>query len=86
MGPGTLRRTSRPSSVGSSGVGGCARPSWKWQDEQDWALNVGPRPSRPDVDAGAVTQLSLKKLLPTAKARRSSAGSVFSGRLKAMDD
>jgi len=33
-------------------------------------LNVAPKPSRPVADAGAVTQLRLKKLLPTAKARR----------------
>jgi hypothetical protein len=57
-----------------------------WQDEQDWVLKVGPRPSRPAVDAGAVTQLSLKKLFPTTNARRSSAGSVLSGRLKAIAD
>ena len=43
------------------------RPSWKWHDEHDWALKSGPSPSRPSVEAGAVTQFSLKKLLPTAK-------------------
>ena len=51
-------------------AGGWARPSRKWHDEHDWALNSGPSPSRPSVEAGAVTQLSLKKLLPTAKSRR----------------
>ena len=45
---------------------------WKWHDEHDCALKSGPSPSRPSVDAGAVTQLSLKKLLPTAKVRRCS--------------
>ena len=51
-------------------AGGWARPSRKWHDEHDWALKSGPSPSRPSVEAGAVTQLSLKKLLPTAKSRR----------------
>jgi hypothetical protein len=34
-------------------------------------LNVGPRPSVPLVDAGAVTQLRLNSALPIANARRS---------------
>ena len=69
---GTLSRSSRPARRGRSGrSAGAPRPSLKWHDEHDWALKVGPRPSRPVVDAGAVTQLSLKKLLPTANARRS---------------
>ena len=72
--PGTESRSSSPRSASSSASGGWARPSWKWHDEHDWALKIGPSPSRPSVDAGAVTQLSLKKLLPTEKARRSSRG------------
>ena len=56
-----------PRSGSSASAGGWARPSRKWHDEHDWALKSGPSPSRPSVDDGAVTQLSLKKLLPTAK-------------------
>ena len=59
------RARGRPASAG-----GWARPSRKWHEEHDWALKSGPSPSRPSVEAGAVTQLSLKKLLPTAKSRR----------------
>jgi hypothetical protein len=33
----------------------------KWQAEQEVALKVGPRPSLPEIEAGAVTQLRLKK-------------------------
>ena len=81
--PITLMRISRPRS-GSSGVaGGWARPSRKWHDEQDWALKSGPSPSRPSVDAGAVTQLSLKKLLPTANVRRCSPSRPGTGWAKA---
>ena len=75
VGPGTLQAQQQPA-LGVVGRRRAARPrpSLKWHDEHDWALNVGPRPSRPVVDAGAVTQLSLKKLLPTANARRSRRG------------
>jgi hypothetical protein len=44
----------------------------KWHAEQERALKSGPRPSRPDVVAGAATQLSLKKEFPTANLRRRS--------------
>jgi hypothetical protein len=70
----------------SSSSGGRPRPSRKWHDEHDWALKTGPSPSRPSVDAGAVTQLSLKKLFPTANARRSSGDSVGRASPNALEE
>jgi hypothetical protein len=37
----------------------------KWQPEHARALKTGPSPSRPSVDAGAITQFELKNELPT---------------------
>ena len=59
-----LSRTSIDS-IRSPGSGARPRPSCKWHAEHDRALNNGPRPSRAVVDAGALTQLRLKKELPT---------------------
>ncbi len=63
-----------------SGSGGAPRPSSTWHDEQAWALNVGPRPSRASVDAGAVTQFLVKKLSPTSNCRRSAAVRLGAGK------
>ena len=59
-----------PRSPSSGPSGGLPRPSRRWHEEHDSALNVGPSPSLAVVDAGAVTQFWRKKLLPTAKVRR----------------
>ena len=70
--PVMLMRKSKPRSGSSGWSGGLARPSRVWQEEHDWALKVGPSPSRASVEAGAVTQFWVKKLSPTANVRRSS--------------
>src|SRR5262245_54859591 len=64
-----LRRTSKPTKS-SGGVGGAPRPSLKWQEEQELALKVGPSPSCPVVEEGAVTQPRLNMELPTKKRSR----------------
>ena len=77
MGPsadGMLMRSSRPRSGSSLWSGGFALPSCEWQEEQEMALCVGPRPSLPSVLAGAVTQFWVKKLSPISKTRRTSLG------------
>ena len=63
------------------GVGGTPRPSSTWHDEQAWALNIGPSPSRASVDAGAVTQFWLNRLSPTSNVRRSSRERFGAGKL-----
>ena len=49
-----------------------------WQPAQERAMKCGPRPSRAVVEAGASTQLRLKKELPITKRVRS--GSLRSAR------
>ncbi len=56
--PGILMRTSRVL-LGSPASGGRLRPSLKWHEEHDRALNRGPRPSRDSAEAGALTQFTL---------------------------
>src|SRR5438445_13401870 len=70
--------------MASPASGGRLRPSLKWQAEHERALKSGPNPSRPAVEAGAVTQFWLKKELPTKKAVRWSALRLGAGKLKAF--
>ncbi len=71
--------------AGSSGpVGGCARPSLRWQDWQERALNSGPRPSEDCVEEGAVTQSLRKKPLPTLKSSSRSKDMLADEREKAL--
>src|SRR5258707_619574 len=69
-----------------AGSGGPLRPSRRWQEEQERALKRGPRPSRPEVEAGATTQFSLKKEWPTKKAARWSSFRLGAGKPKAFGE
>jgi hypothetical protein len=68
----------------SPGLGGSPRPSLTWQPPQDRAMKCGPRPSRTLVEAGACTQLRLKKELPMTKRVRSSSVRLAAGKEKAL--
>lgn len=64
--------------------GGVPRPSCAWQPPQDRAMKCGPKPSRAVVEAGACTQLRLKKELPMTKRVRSTSGRLASGKENAL--
>src|SRR5256885_12563594 len=64
--------------------GGWARPSCTWQPPQERARKCGPRPSRAVVEAGACTQLRLKKELPMTKRVRSASSRLAAGSEKAL--
>src|SRR5262245_40447785 len=79
-----LNRNSRPTNGSSSSIGGRPRPSRKWHDEQERALNSGPSPSLHSVDEGDVTQRRLNRALPTKKSVRCSSGRLRAGWPKAL--
>ena len=74
-----LSRRSSPGVAGPPSAGGSARPSNVWHEAHAVALNVGPRPSRLVVDAGAITQFWVKKLSPTSKSARLLPGRLLAG-------
>src|SRR5690606_39657138 len=77
-------RTSMETALPLPACAGWPRPSLMWQFWQALVLRSGPRPSRAVVEAGAMTQGFLKKLLPTLKSSRRTGERLADGMEKAF--